>query len=120
MMTGGRQGIQADWMKEKRMSLFLTVCWVGELSEGQGKTVLVGGKRIAVFRDGGQYVAIEDVCPHQGSSLAGGIVANGIVTCPLHGWRFRLQDGAWADFPRLKIGSYPVRVEGTEIQVQVN
>ena len=30
---------------------------------------------------------------------------------------FRLSDGTWADNPRLKIGCYPVRVEGDEIQV---
>ena len=34
-------------------------------------------------------------------------------------WRFRLADGAWADNPRIKIGCYPVRVEGNEVQVQL-
>ena len=27
-------------------------------------------------------------------------------------------DGAWADNPRIKIGCYPVRVEGDTVQVQ--
>ena len=44
-------------------------------------------------------------------------VENGVVTCPWHAWRFRLNDGTWADNPRIKIGSYPVRVEGDEVQV---
>jgi len=46
-------------------------------------------------------------------------VEKGIVTCPWHAWRFRLSDGAWADNPRIKIGSYPVRVMDGEIQVEV-
>ena len=101
------------------MSDFHRVCRVGDLAEGEGKTVSVNGKLIAVFLADGRYHAIDDTCPHMGASLSGGYVENGIVTCPWHAWRFRLSDGAWADNPRLKIGCYAVRVEGDEIQVQV-
>jgi nitrite reductase (NADH) small subunit len=101
------------------MAEFRTVCRVGDLAEGEGRTVAVGGKLLAVFRAGGQFYAIDDVCPHMGASLGEGYVEGGVVTCPWHAWRFRLADGAWADNPRIKIGSYPVRVEGDEVQVQV-
>ena len=101
------------------MAEFQSVCRVADLAEGEGKTVEVAGKLIAVFCDQGRYYAIDDVCPHMGASLSGGHVVNGIVTCPWHAWRFRLADGAWADCPRLKIGCYPVRVEGDLIQVLV-
>ena len=99
------------------MSEFRTVCRVQEVVEGEGKTVFVAGKLIAVFRMNGDYFAIDDVCPHMGASLSSGYVESGIVTCPWHGWRFRLADGAWADNPRIKIGCYPVRVVEDEIQV---
>lgn len=101
------------------MSEFHTVCKVNEVPEGEGKTVQVNNKIIAVFREGDQFFAIDDVCPHMGASLSGGYVEGGIVTCPWHAWRFRLCDGAWADNPRLKVGCYPVRVVGDEVQVQV-
>jgi nitrite reductase (NADH) small subunit len=101
------------------MSQFQTVCRVRDLVEGEGKTVEVGNKLIAVFRTGANYYAIDDVCPHMGASLAGGWVENGVVTCPWHAWRFRLADGAWADCPKVKIGCYPVRVVNDEVQVQV-
>jgi nitrite reductase (NADH) small subunit/3-phenylpropionate/trans-cinnamate dioxygenase ferredoxin subunit len=101
------------------MAEFRTVCRVGELAEGEGRTVEVGNKLVAVFRTADGYFAIDDLCPHMGASLSGGYVENGIVTCPWHAWRFRLADGAWADCPRIKIGCYPVRVEGDEVQVQV-
>jgi nitrite reductase (NADH) small subunit len=102
------------------MAEFRTACRVEDLAEGEGKTIEVNGKLVAVFRDQGRYFAIDDVCPHMGASLSGGLVEEGIVTCPWHAWRFRLTDGAWADSPRIKIGCYPVRVENGEIQVQVN
>src|SRR5437868_13167685 len=101
------------------MAEFHTVCRVDELTEGEGKTIAVGGKLIAVFCHRGNYFALDDVCPHMGASLSGGYVENGIVTCPWHAWRFRLADGAWADSPRVKIGCYPVRVAGDDIQVGV-
>jgi len=101
------------------MSEFHTVCRVGELPEGESKAIAVGTKIIAVFRSGDVYFAIDDMCPHMGASLSGGYVEEGIVTCPWHAWRFRLTDGAWADNPRVKIGSYPVRVVNDEIQVDV-
>jgi nitrite reductase (NADH) small subunit/3-phenylpropionate/trans-cinnamate dioxygenase ferredoxin subunit len=101
------------------MQDFYPVCRVADLPEGEGRTVQVGNKLVAVFHHGGQYFAIDDVCPHMGASLSGGYVEQGIVTCPWHAWRFRLGDGAWADNPRVKIGCYPVRVVGEEVQIQV-
>jgi nitrite reductase (NADH) small subunit/3-phenylpropionate/trans-cinnamate dioxygenase ferredoxin subunit len=96
-----------------------TVCRYSELVEGEGKTVIVQGRLLALFRVGDTCHAIDDTCPHMGASLSGGYVEDGVVTCPWHAWRFRLADGVWADNPRIKIGCYPVRVEGDEVQVQV-
>jgi nitrite reductase (NADH) small subunit/3-phenylpropionate/trans-cinnamate dioxygenase ferredoxin subunit len=98
---------------------FQTVCRVGDIPEGDSKSFTVGDKAIAVFFANGNYYAIEDHCPHMGSPLSGGYVEDGIVTCPWHAWRFRLNDGAWADNPRIKIGCYAVRVEGDLVQVEV-
>ncbi len=101
------------------MSEFHTVCKAAEVVEGEGKTVSLNNKLIAVFRVGGQLYAIDDVCPHMGASLSGGYVENHIVTCPWHAWRFRLTDGVWADNPRIKIGCYSVREVGDDVQIQL-
>ena len=100
------------------MAEFQTVCRVGELAEGKARrSRSETSSSPSSWRDG-RYYAIDDVCPHMGASLSGGYVEDGIVTCPWHAWRFRLADGAWADNPRIKIGCYPVRVVGDEVQVQ--
>jgi len=99
------------------MPEYRTVLTVHDLPDESARVVEVEGKLIAIFRHAGQYYAIDDTCPHMGASLAEGYVEDGIVTCPWHAWRFRLQDGAWADNPRLKIGCYAVRVVGDEIQI---
>jgi nitrite reductase (NADH) small subunit len=59
----------------------------------EGRSVMVGGRRIAVFRTPEGFRAIEGACPHAGGPLADGIVADRCVTCPLHGWRFDLDTG---------------------------
>ena len=101
------------------MPEMMTVCKAGEIPDGESSVVTVGGKDVAVFFHEGQYFAIDDQCPHAGSSLSSGHVENGVVTCPWHGWRFRLSDGAWADNPRVKTGCYSVQVRDGLVQLEV-
>jgi len=100
---------------------YQTVARVGEILEGEGKPVEVNGRAIALVLDEGVYYAIDDACPHQGAPLCDGVIIDKTVTCTWHGWRFSLEDGRWLDSPKSKvgIGTYPVRVEGDEIQVLV-
>ncbi|MGH7856423.1 MAG: nitrite reductase small subunit NirD [Candidatus Binatia bacterium] len=61
---------------------------------GQGRAFLVGGKVIAIFRQrDGRLFAIDGRCPHRGGPLAEGIVGDGKVICPLHGWKIDLESG---------------------------
>ncbi|GIW88878.1 MAG: (2Fe-2S)-binding protein [Isosphaeraceae bacterium] len=98
---------------------YQTVAKVGEIPEGQGRVYEVGGRLIAVFLDEGKYYAIDDACPHQGAPLSDGIVFDKSVTCTWHGWRFSLETGKHLEGSRCRVATYPVRVEGDEIQVQV-
>ncbi|MGD9633775.1 MAG: Rieske (2Fe-2S) protein [Pirellulales bacterium] len=97
---------------------FVTVAKVGAIPEGEGASFQVGKRLVAVFLRGGQYQAIDDLCPHMGASLGGGHLDDeGVVTCPWHAWRFNTCTGKWADNPRLSIDTFEVRVVGDEIQV---
>lgn len=98
----------------------IPVCRVEELPEGESCVLTVGDRDVAVFHSEGQFFAIDDRCPHAGSSLSTGHVEGGIVTCPWHGWRFRLNDGAWADNPKVKTGCYRVHVENDAVSIDPN
>ncbi len=52
-----------------------------------------GGERIAVFRDGTIIGALTNLCAHQNGPLGEGRIVNGCVTCPWHGFEYRLEDG---------------------------
>lgn len=69
-----------------------------------------GGERIAVFRDGDQIGALTNLCAHQNGPLGEGQIIDGCVTCPWHGYQYRLADGcAPAPFTE-KLATYNVRL----------
>src|SRR5207302_781925 len=51
------------------------------------------GERIAVFRDGTQIGAFSNLCAHQHGPIGEGRIIDGCVTCPWHGYQYRLKDG---------------------------
>ncbi|MBA4187016.1 MAG: nitrite reductase [Planctomycetaceae bacterium] len=97
----------------------IVICKAANIPVGGNVVVTIGKKDVAVFNVGGEFFAVDDLCPHMGASLSGGHVEDGCITCPWHYWRFRLTDGAWADSPRVKIGSYPIHIVGDDVQLEV-
>jgi nitrite reductase/ring-hydroxylating ferredoxin subunit/DMSO/TMAO reductase YedYZ heme-binding membrane subunit len=76
-----------------------------------------GGERIAVFRDGEQIGALTNLCAHQNGPLGEGRIIDGCVTCPWHGYQYRLEDGcAPAPFTE-RLATYRVRVADGVVQV---
>src|SRR5438067_13724368 len=65
-----------------------------ELKVGQMKLIHAGGRRVVLARTEGGYVAFDDHCTHRGGSLADGVLACGVVTCPWHGSQFDVTTGA--------------------------
>jgi nitrite reductase (NADH) small subunit/3-phenylpropionate/trans-cinnamate dioxygenase ferredoxin subunit len=107
-------------MSDSANNNFVTVAKVGDIPDGEGRSFQVGERLVAVFHQNGSYFAIDDLCPHMGASLGAGYLdEEGVVTCPWHAWRFSVQDGKWADNPRLGVDKFEVRVEGDKIQVRV-
>ncbi len=104
------------------MSDFVTVAKVGEIPAGEGKTIVVNGRLIALLRDGDNYFALDDTCPHMGASLGAGYVTDGAVYCPWHAWRFSICDGTWLDSLKSKVRctAHEVRVQGEEIQIKLS
>lgn len=75
----------------------IRVAAVGDLAEGHALVVdgMVNGtgRDIAVFRSGGRFYALDDICTHQYASLADGRIEDGWVQCPVHAARFSLATG---------------------------
>ncbi len=101
------------------MPEFVKALEKGDLPEGQGKRVDIQGNAIAVFHVGGQFYAINNTCLHQGGPLAEGELEGNVVTCPWHRWQYNVATGHNDLNPEMKVRTYPVKVEGDSIFVQV-
>jgi len=66
------------------------------------------GCSIALFNVAGSLYAIDDSCPHQGSSLFGGKLDGMQVQCPAHGLKFNLATGCMGN-SGLKVRTYAVQ-----------
>jgi 3-phenylpropionate/trans-cinnamate dioxygenase ferredoxin component len=82
-----------------------------QIATGDFVQAEVGDYFVAVYNIDGEFLAIEDVCTHDGEGLAGGVVENGEVTCPRHGARFSLRTGRALSPPAYE----PVRTFRTRV-----
>lgn len=98
---------------------FVKVAKVADIPADTGKFVEVGGKEIALFRVGDKVYATTNVCPHQGGPLAEGTMDGTAIVCPWHSWVFDVTTGVSPVMPQVRIETYPVKVEGDDVYVQV-
>jgi nitrite reductase/ring-hydroxylating ferredoxin subunit len=101
------------------LAQFVKVAIQGEIADGHGKVVEVGGCKIALFRSGGRFYAIDNACRHEGGSLGEGEIYGTRVICPLHGWEYDFAAGHNVDDPELKIACFAVRLEGDDVLVEI-
>jgi len=47
-------------------------------------------EQIVLVRIDGELLALADRCAHRGAALSGGMVVDGTLECPYHGWRYNL------------------------------
>jgi NAD(P)H-dependent nitrite reductase small subunit len=101
------------------MAEWLAVCRVEEILEGRGRSLEVSGVRVAVFRQGGELVALAGRCPHSGGPLGHGWIEEGEVVCPLHQWRFRLADGRCTTISGESVHKFRCEARGDLVWVEV-
>jgi len=89
-----------------------------EVPEGEVRTFVIDGQRVAVARANRQLYAVQDLCSHDDGPLGEGELEGYAVVCPRHGARFCLRSGRALTPPAYE----PVRTFKTRIvdgQVQV-
>lgn len=116
------------------MSSLVEAGRTGELQEGAMKEVSINGHEILLAKVRDKYYAAANRCPHMGGRLSRGKLEGTVVTCPLHGSQFDLNDGRVVRWlkgsgilsavgrtlksPR-QLTTYNVNIEGDRILVEV-
>lgn len=112
----------------------------GDIEPGERIVVQLEGKEIGVFRKGDEYHAFLNWCSHQGGPVCEGPVTGTqestfdkesleldvewtregeVLNCPWHGWEFDINSGECLSRPRVKLPTYPVRVEADDIIISL-
>lgn len=115
---------------------FTKVAEVGEIPEGRGIGVDVGGIEIAVFNADDEYFAISNRCAHQSAPLCkagerkinaehtwtetrGGVNAETkTVSCPWHLWTWDLETGE-NEVSGSRIATFDCRVDDGDVLVRI-
>jgi nitrite reductase (NADH) small subunit len=82
---------------------------------GQIKEVAIGGRLVCIANIDGIIYATDNTCPHWGGPLGQGIIRDGKLVCPWHGWTFDLKTGETCKSARVKLARHRVVIHGDEV-----
>ena len=85
--------------------------------EYEGEIGVVVGQRLRKVSPEVARSAITNLCAHQNGPLGEGCIVNGLVTCPWHGYEYRLADGCAPPPFTEKLATYRVRLRDGVIEV---
>lgn len=74
--------------------------------------------KLVILRTESQISAYEDVCPHAFWPLSEGIVRDGVLECPGHGWEFSVSTGHCLNAPAYCLTPVSLHVSGEQIHLE--
>lgn len=82
--------------------------------------VIVDGRELAIYTVGDAIYATDNLCTHGHARLCDGFLDGHEIECPLHQGKFDVRDGRPTCAPVTEaLRSYPVRVEGQRVWLQL-
>jgi len=79
-------------MEESAMAIYM-LCRIDEVQENELKQFNLKGNEILVINQNNRFYCLDARCTHAGAPLAEGELENGILQCPWHGSRFKIETG---------------------------
>jgi len=103
------------------LSEFLKVAAVTDLPDPGKLTLEVEDSVVVLFRVGGRFYCIDDVCTHDGGPLGEGQLCGHAIACPRHGAQFDIRTGKPLTMPAtVPTRTHEVKIEGDEVYVRIN
>ena len=83
--------------------------------------VEVAGRDLAFYKVGDAVYATDNICTHGHARLCDGFLDGHEIECPLHQCKFDVRDGQPTCEPAAEaLRSYPVKIEGSQVFVQLD
>jgi naphthalene 1,2-dioxygenase system ferredoxin subunit len=78
------------------------------------------GKSFALYQVDGEIYATDNICTHGNARLCDGFLEGHEIECPLHQGKFDIRNGKAMCAPLTEyVKTYPVKIEGTRVFVEV-
>ena len=117
-LIAGRRERRLDRGAAANSDGWLAVGPPSSIADGRATIVAApNGERIAVYRDGTTLGALTNLCAHQNGPLGEGRIIDGCVTCPWHGYQYRLTDGCAPPPFTEKLATYRLRLSHGIVEV---
>ncbi|MCC5616903.1 NifU family protein [Nostoc sp. CHAB 5836] len=100
-------------------STWIKVATIEQVPEFGILAVQIAGNSLILHRQGARVICYRNACAHLGYPLEKGKFENGIITCPSHGFQYKLETGECLTAPDVSLQSYPVRIKGYNVFVQM-
>ena len=101
------------------MCTWTSVAHAHELPDGGRQCITLHARELVVFRLGDDVFAVHNQCPHAGLPLEEGHLRGRVLTCPYHGYAYRIDTGRNIDFPHEEppARTFPARIHDQQVQV---
>jgi nitrite reductase (NADH) small subunit len=83
----------------------------------EAKEFACGGRTICVANVSGEISAMDNICLHRGGPLGQGVIEDGKVICPWHGWGWDAKTGEAG--PGVKVAVYPLKIEDGDVLIEI-
>ena len=98
---------------------FVRVASVEDIPPGTGKVVRLMGREVGLFNVGGEFRAIDNICPHTHRPIGAADFEGNVVTCLWHGLSFDVEDGRCLQTDDYSVETYPVQVKDGQVMVSL-
>ena len=117
-MSGGAASRRDDYIRSPFAEGWVAALPLEALEEGKAVPIEAAGERLLLARIGGEVRCFLDACAHLGLPFTGAQSADGMITCPHHGFRYELDSGGCLDIPEVQLQPRPARIDGDMVHVR--
>jgi nitrite reductase (NADH) small subunit len=116
----GRAKLGGTHREDELMPTFIKLATQADLpAADEAQEFPCGTKTICIANVNGAYSAMDNVCLHRGGPLGQGMIENGKVVCPWHGWAWDPKTGAAEQDAKATIAVYPLKVENGDVLIEI-
>ncbi len=109
-IAAGIKAYKLDAINVSKLN-WVKVAKISEFIQDRAKVITTkNGESVAIFKHKKGFSAVTNVCAHQGGPLSEGKIIDGCITCPWHGWQYKVEDGQSPPPFEEKICTYETKI----------